>query len=354
MQKAKMRIGIICSLDKFINGVRATETKRFLEKRKHNVKLINTYPVHKTSPKLLNLIGRVWGKIPFILKQYILPLQFKLRSNILQKIIKREKFDVVICENAIDSYVLTKKLNCLKIYNCPTPWADELYYSRKLSKYIYKKIKKMEIKIYKKTDYVSFREPYKRYVQKYMYKGKNIFVMNGGCHLKPKEKRAKFAYPLKIIYLGNLEDYWVNLPLLSKLTKLYKYIDVYGAPAPPKKYGLNYRGYASPNVLSKYQFGLITITKDRLRCWGFSAKHPEYLSYGLPVLVPDWRKNLHLFKGSIPYNEKKFLKKIKKYSNKEEWRKMSNLAYNQAKDYDWANALKPLGVIIDNYSKKCT
>lgn len=124
---------------------------------------------------------------------------------------------------------------------------------------------------------------------------------------------------------------------------------MYGAPAPPKKYGINYKGYAHPDVLSKYQFGLVTITKDRLRRWGFSAKHLEYLSYGLPVLVADWRKNLHLLKGSIPYNEKDFLGKIKKYSDKKEWQKMSDLAYKQSKKYSWDGVLEPLGKILNRH-----
>jgi len=274
----------------------------------------------------------------------------KLRAKILERIIKKEKFDAVICENGLDSYVFTKNLNYLKIYNCPTPGVDERYYSGDLSDYVYLKLRKMELEIYKKTDYLSFHwETYKKYVQKYVYDGKNMFTLNWGCHPKPKEKRAEFACPPKIVFLGHLGGYWINLPLLARLTRFYKNIDVYGAPAPAKKYGLNYIGYAHPDILSKYQFGLITITKDRLRRWGFSAKHPEYLSYGLPVLVADWRKNLHLLKGSISYNEKDFLEKIKKYSDKREWQKVSDLAYKQSKKYSWDDVLKPLGKIIDRH-----
>jgi hypothetical protein len=368
MQEDKKKIGIICSLDAFSNRVRAIEIEKFLKRKGYRVILINSHYLNRLSHGLSGsaslknkipslsipcLIGIALRRLNLLfrnrLKQYFFIYQMKLRAKILERVIKREKFDAVICESGSDSYVLTKNLNCLKIYDCPTP-GDELYYSGDLSNHIYLKFRRMELEIYKKTDYLSFYwESYKKYVQRYVYDGKNMFTLNWGCHPNPKEKRAEFANPLKIVFLGNLRRYWINLPLLARLTKLYKNIDVYGAPPPPKEYGLNYKGYAHPDILSEYQFGLITITKDRLRRWGFSAKHPEYLSYGLPVLVPDWRNNLHLLKGSIPFNEKNFLEKIKKYSDKRQWQKMSDLAYEQSQKYSWDEVLKPLGEIIDRH-----
>jgi len=369
MHEEKNKIAIICILDNFCNRVRALEIKKFLNKENYRVKLINSYYLNRLSHgvngskglaskmpslsvpclisialKKVNLISRNY------LKQYLLIYQMKLRAKTLEKIIKKEKFDAIICESAPDSYVLKKNLRCLKIFDCPTPWVDEFYYSGDLSDNAYRKLRRMELEIYKETEYLSFHwETYKKYVQKFVYNGKNMFTLNWGCHPKPKEKKAEFSCPPKIVFMGNLGGYWINLPLLARLTKFYKNIDVYGAPAPPKKYRLNYKGYAHPDVLSKYQFGLITITKDRLRCWGFSAKHLEYLSYGLPVLVPDWRKDLYLLKGSIPYNEENFLEKIKQYDGKREWQKLSDLAYKQSKRYSWDKVLKPLVKIINRH-----
>ena len=101
--------------------------------------------------------------------------------------------------------------------------------------------------------------------------------------------------------MGYLKGYWNNIPLLARLSQKYE-IDVYGGPKPPKKYGLNYRGY-TPNtdILAEYQFGLITITDDPLRRSSFSSKHLEYMNYGLPVLTPDWRKDPNLDDFSIYY-----------------------------------------------------
>lgn len=346
------KVGIICSLDKFANSIRATKIKRFLEKKGYNVKLINTYPVDKKSSRLLNTIWIIWKKIPSFLKNYALPLQFKLRANILSKIIKKEKFDIVMCENMLDSYIFIEDLNCLKILDSASPWIDELYYSGQLSDYVYKKLRKLELEIYKKSDYLSFHwNNYTKYVKKNVYNGKNLFILNWGCNPKPKEKLAEFSDKPKIIFLGYLEGYWVNLPLLSKLSKIYP-IDVYGGPKPDKKWDLNYKGYApSLDILSKYQFGLITITKDKLRKSSFSSKHLDYVSYGLPVLTPDWRKDTLLKKSSIYFNEQNFLKKVKEYSNKIGWQKKSKEAYKQAEKYNWSIVLRPLGKIIDEYSK---
>ena len=71
-----------------------------------------------------------------------------MRAIILSKLLKDKGFDVVICENEIDSYVFTKNLNCLKIYDCPTPWSDELFYGGELSRNSYLKLVKI---IHEKT-----------------------------------------------------------------------------------------------------------------------------------------------------------------------------------------------------------
>ena len=175
--------------------------------------------------------------------------------------------------------------------------------------------------------------------------------MNWGCDPRPRQRLVKFSKTPRIVFLGSLEGYWVNLPLLSKLSKIYP-IDVYGGPKPDKKWGLDYKGYApSLDILSKYQLGLITITKDKLRKSSFSSKHLEYLSYGLPTLTPDWRKDKILDDVSISYNETNFLDKVKEFSKKKKWKEMSKRSYKKSKDLNWGDNLKPLGIIIDHYSK---
>lgn len=371
-----MKIGILCTLDGFANSVRPLKIKEFLEKRGYHVKIIDTYFISRMHRKRDNKRS-IFNSLPGLslnkLRLYFLELKeflasnkisdnsisskkiikrMKIRGEILYNLLKKESFDVVICENATDSYVLTKKLDCLKIYDCPTPSSDEIFFSGKISKQDQKELRDFEKIIYSKSNLVSFHwQTYKDYVQdEYSYKKDNLFILNWGTEPREKSVRAKYNKNPKVIFLGNL-GYWANLQLLSKLSKLYP-IDVYGSPEPDKKLELNYKGYTTPKILSKYQFGLITLTKDKLRKYGFSAKNLEYISYGLPVLMPEWRRNMHLIKGHISYNEKNFLKKIKEYSNKDKWNKISNEAYQQAKEYTWEKNLVPLFKIIESYRIK--
>jgi hypothetical protein len=54
-----------------------------------------------------------------------------------------------------------------------------------------------------------------------------IIILNQGT----EQNLIKASYNKKpeAIYFGKLDGYWINLPLLSKLSKIYP-IDVYGSP----------------------------------------------------------------------------------------------------------------------------
>lgn len=348
MNSRNKKVCIICSLDRFANTVRPKKIKEFLEKNGYIVELINTYSnkVNSRSSIMIRKIRRFF--IPRLLRNYIFILEMKRRAIVLQKEITKRQPDVLICESEMDSYVLTKPMSCLKIFDCSTPWVDELFYSGDLSNFAYKLLRRLELEIYRKSSYVAFHwDNYTNYVKKYIYKGKNLFILNWGC--SPKEVKAKFKKTPRIVYLGKLDGYWINLELLSRLSKIYE-IDVYGAPEPPRELGLNYKGYVpitETDVLAEYQFGLVTLSNDRLRAHGFSAKHLEYMSYGLPVLTPEWRKDPRLEKYSILYNEKNFLQKIEEYSSKDKWQKLSNMCFDKTKDWDWEKVLKPLVEIIE-------
>ena len=270
-----------------------------------------------------------------------------LRAKIIKKFVDELKPDLIIGESQIDSLLFSYNLRMKTFFDCPTPLADEEFFGDQLTKIEYTHFLKQELNIYSNVDYLSFHwQSYGEYVRggNYNYKKNNIIKFNVGCDIK--EKRAQYSKTPRIVYLGYLGGYYIDLELLARLSKVYPYIDVYGSPPPNKLLGLNYIGYANPDVVADYQFGLITITKDPLRRKGFSAKHLEYLSYGLPVLVPDWRENLDLIDGSIPYNETNFLDKISEYSNRKSWLDMQKRAITQAKKLSWNETLKPLDNII--------
>ncbi len=233
MNPRNKKVCIICGLDRFANAVRPKKVKEFLEKNGYNVELINTYrnKVKPRAPVMMRKIRRFF--IPRFLRNYMLILEIKHRARILQKEITKRQPDVLICESEIDSYVLTKPMPCLKILDSSSPWVDELFYSGDFLPFAYKMLRKLELEIYQKSDYVAFQwDNYTNYVKKYIYNGKNIFILNYGC--SPREVRAKFKKTPRIVYLGKLDGYWNNIELLSYLSKIYE-IDVYGAPEPPKE-----------------------------------------------------------------------------------------------------------------------
>ncbi len=366
------KIAIICYLDGFGNSIAPLGIKKYLEKKGHTVDLINTHYLSRFKKKvdvdfivpksgfkifltvlleITNYFSQKYvtgGKINY----FLLFMIMRLRASMLKKLFKNASYDFIICEDPWDSYLLLSKLDGVTIYHCQTPFAEELYFGGQLTEKAYEKLKRMEIEIYSNSDYLSFAwDSYGEYVKKYYnYNGKNIISLNNGTVLA--EKKAKYNSSPKIVYFGYLGGYWINLPLLSNLTKQYKNIDVYGYPEPDKKYKLNYKGYATKKILSNYQFGLITITKDRLRSEGFSGKHIDYLSYGLPVLTPEWRKEEKLGKTAIFYNDNNFLEVIKRYSQKKQWEKVSKNSIKMAENMNWDSTLKPLDKIINFKTEK--
>ena len=365
MLKGK-NVAVICSLDGYANSDKPAEIKTILESRGHKITLINTKNISRLSdngvkrllpsPTLKKLSLYSLEVLAYLINKYSpksykrfltygqTMMQMRLRSYIVARLLSA--YDIIICENAFDSLVLLKDLSgAKKIYDCATPLADELYYGALLTEAQYRKFKKMEISVYDSVDHLSFHwKSYADYVKKYYKDTGNIFTFDSSVQCI--NETAHYAREPRIVYIGYLGGYWINLPLLSRLSKLYN-IDVYGSPAPDAKYGLNYKGYANPSVLADYQFGLITITQDRLRREGFSAKHLVYLSFGLPTLVPEWRTSAGLIKGSIFYNENNFLDVIKKYSSRQAWEAASRDALTHVKLYSTENTMREFIAIIE-------
>jgi hypothetical protein len=265
----------------------------------------------------------------------------------LQNYIKNGRYDAVICVETWCSYVLAKELNCLKIFSCESLMADEFYFSKSYDPKQILDLRKMELDILQKADYVVL--PWKtteNYIRKHIWNGDNLLTIKYGCF--PQKKIASYFYPCSIISLGNLEGYWNNPELISFLTTISPYvIDLFGKNKPPKKYRLNYKGFApSLDILKYYQFGLCTLSKDTFRRNHFSSRILGYLAYGLPVLSPEWMQLTHELKGVVPYNEDNFLQVIDTYSDEDKWTKLSKEAYEQALELDWNKVLLPLEKIL--------
>jgi hypothetical protein len=365
----RKRVLLVCELDGYANGLRPVELERFLRKQGHEVQMVNTYYLGRASSES----GSVQNKLPplklrrFLLyateaasalftrrwrfgrKRFSYHLEladYRLRRSILGSSLRLDDFDLILCAHPNDAGLLTLHTSARTFYDCPTPWADELYFEERLTERQHHKLRQFETRLYESVDALSFSwETYVGHVvDHYGVDDRNVVQLNWGCF--PAEQRARFANPPRIVYLGSLTSRFIDLPLLSRLAKLYPHIDVYGGPRPDESLGLNYRGWAPPDVLEQYQLGLITCTQDELRRNGFSAKNLHYIAYGLPVLVPAWRRRMDLLRGSVPYDEHSFLEVIDSLSNEEEWTRVSEEAYAQAQRLTWDETLRPLDAFL--------
>jgi hypothetical protein len=342
-----LKIAIIANTRIGGGKFRAKAYKDFLESKDHCVTMLSFDE---------DIISKVW----FFYQRALRHLEkdkgwhrfLEKLADRLESRIKREKYDAVIGVETPFSYVLSRDLGCLKIFSWEAVGADEIYFRQFVNKTFdidsVRRFRKMELEICKASDYVVF--PWKtteNYVRKYIFDGNNFITIKYGCN--PKNRLVSYFFPVSIVSMGTLRQYWSNKPLLSYLTRISPYeIDVYGTYRPPSKYNLNYKGFAaSRDVLYNYQFGLNTISKDILRRNHHSSRILTYLEYGLPVLSPDWMQFSYEIDGVLPYNEDNFVDILEKYSDPDEWEKISKKAYAQALELDWKEVLKPLERIFE-------
>jgi hypothetical protein len=372
--RAGKRVLVICQLDAFANGVKPAEIERFLRQRGHHAYLVDTYHLSRWAhaPKLFHgrlpalsprkfalyateaasaVLTRRWGFGRRHLSYYLLVADHRLRRGILKRSLPLDDFDLVICETVYDAGVLAFAGSARTLYDAPAPWADEVYFDGRLSERQHANLRRLETGIFEGVDHLALHwESYARYaVERYGISGRNLMPLNFGC--TPAKQRAEFAAPPRVVYLGNVSAGFNDPSLLARLSAQYPHIDVFGGPSPDPALGLNYLGYApSLDVLRNYQLGLVTCSKDPLRRDGFSSKHVQYLSYGLPVLVPSWRRHLDLLRGSVVYTEQTFRSAVDGMSDERRWRAASDEAYAQAERLSWDETLRPLEQLLSSDS----
>ena len=335
-----MKIAIISTTSLGGGLIRALEYKRFLEAQSHKVDLItiNENNIETLTFFYHRVLAQLKGKQPQLMREI---------ARRVEKKIQAKNYQAVIGVETLFSYVLTRKLDCLKVFSWESSATNEIRYAKEKNEHIAAEMRTMEIEICQHADKVIFPwETTENYIRNTIYSGNNFLTVRFGCH--PKEKTALYNSPPKVISIGGLGAYWANPELLSFLTKKSPYrIDAYGNSKPKKALDLNFKGYAqSLDIMADYQFGLNTLSKDEFRKNHFSSRVLEYLSYGLPSLSPNWMKLSHQLKGCLPYDENNFVDTIEKYSTKEAWTKLQNECLQQAQELDWNITLKPLEKIF--------
>lgn len=363
------RVLLIAQLDASANSVKPLEIQRYLRERGHEVRLVDTYRLSRASPEPGSplrrlpaprptcfalwlteaaslLLTRRWAFGRRCLSYRLLVAEHRLRGAILGAALRLDDVDLVICETPYDSGVLSRAGRAATWYDAPAPWADELYYEGRLTDRQRERLRGRERRVLEGAGYVSFHWPsYTRYaVEHYGISGANLRALDFGC--TPSARRARFADPPRIVYLGSADARFQNPGLLARMAARYPYIDVYGNSPPDPRLGLNYRGYAqSLDVLSEYQLGLVTCSTDPLRRDGFSSKHLHYLAYGLPALVPEWRR-LDSLRGSVSYSEENFLATVDSLRDPVRWQALSDEASAQAQRLSWDRTLRPLDGVL--------
>jgi glycosyltransferase involved in cell wall biosynthesis len=351
-------ITIVNSLDKGANGYRAKKFYQHIKSNYHNVCLYNSnrdFQKQAFDPSNLFLYGPYFFLFHlFQFLKYILHFDFpthhfysylKLRGAIVSRHLRQTNTTLAILQYPEDMASITKSQPYKTLYDSPTIFSQEIEKDPRYSP----AISQLEKKSFLLSDFVSFHwSSYFNLLHDINIHPIKEITLNWGCDLS--SQTTSFSPKPRIVYLGILNSPWVNPQLLIDLSQKFP-IDVYSYQQPdPKIYppgSINYCGYLKDlSELSKYQFGLITITQDKLRQQGFSAKHLEYLNHGLPVLCPNWRKDILLAPSTISYTPKNFLSQVHRYSKPHLWQKKHLAAINLAKKLSWKNNLTSLDEII--------
>jgi len=351
----KNKIILISSLDNSANEERAKALIFELKQSNYTIAVFDTKKHYShmikfdylvTSPKrfIFYLINLIQYKLRFQ-KHYPLVNEMKLRNEIINKYIKKNQAKIIICQNPQDMLcILNRTKTHLSIYDSPTIYSEEVKNMNTFPKKELKAIKYIENNVFDKADGVSFHwETFIKLAKELNKPITNPIKANWGC--SKRKKLGKFSKKPKIVYIGKLNAPWINPQLLELIQASGGFpLDVFSYEKPEKLFkSLKYSGYLKNlNQISTYQFGLITMSNDFLRNSGFSAKHLLYISYGLPVLCPEWRQDKILRSATISYNKNNFTDIVKYYSKKNNWLRKHQAALKLAKKLRWNKTLKPL------------
>ncbi len=350
----KLKVIILASLDRSANQERAINMARelrrrgfvvsFFDSKRHFSHMVRLNYFKATPGNFFDYFNQLLQHKVSLRNTYPLLAEMKVRGKVIADYLRKRSHDIVICQNPQDMIcLLDKKVNRVGIYDAPTIYSEEIRNLGTYSSSEFKEIAKIEEEVFKFADGVTFHwQSFFNLARQLKKSITKPIKANWGCR-KQKES-CQYSKKPKIVYLGKLNASWINPPLLEKIQKTSPFpIKIFSYEEPDKRFGnLQFSGYLrNLNKLINYQYGLVTISDDRLRCQGFSAKHLLYLSYGLPVLCPEWRKDRILEPATIYYNEKNFNQMVKYFSQKQLWIEKHQAALALSKKLEWEKTIKP-------------
>ena len=350
-----MRIAIVEDAYSYTSatGVRGRAIVQFLTSRGHHVDVVapserDTRRLTRRQYGTLNRIGR-----------RLLPRRedvhgWELLADLLEPRLRSGHYDAIIARSRDVGYVLTRGLPGFLVYDMANLGFLEEYYAWGPNLRNVAETYTREMAILDTVHAVLSPHPiFTKYLvsQLDVIRGLEQKTCTVRLGAEPARHTALFSSSPAIVYAGSyyfIQDPW----MLSELTKRSHYqIDCYGFRDPNQPFlpaRLNYRGYAPDmDFLASYQFGLITLSRDRLRQHSPATKFPYYFSHGLPVLFPDWMLEGYDYPAcAIPYNEDTFDAQVAEASTSHRWTEMSAAALDLSRNMRWDVVLEPLEQLL--------
>lgn len=331
-------------------GERGRAIEGYLRGRGHQVDVLAPSPdrLQDFSRFRFSLLSRLKRRA---LRRRSLPHLWDYVADEMEGRVRAGRYDAVIARLQPVAYTLTRALQCLKIFDVANVAYLELYHSWNADLSELDVLYDKELAIYGSADYIlSPHEIWSQFFRQHVSAADKVVTARLGCH--PVARRAAYAWPPRLVYAGSY-DYIQDPYLLAMLAAQSPFeVHCFGSRDPNYRFlptRLNYRGYAaSMDFLADYQFGLITVSCDRLRRHSPATKFPYYFAHGLPVLFPEWMKEGHTYEAAVPYTEDNFVETVRRVgADQAEWRRLSNAAVHTAATLSWDIVLEPLARLLE-------
>jgi hypothetical protein len=345
-----MRIAILESDPQALSatGVRGLAMASFFRGQGHVVELLSldSAAARRIEQRRFGLVARVARAIARRRPAHL----WECVADEFERRIRRGRFDVVLGRGPEASYVLTRPLDSLKAFDLANVAFLEDYYVWGPHLSEVEETFWREEEILRAASLVVTPHPYLTEVLLDVFSRvqglkEKILLAPLGCDL-PK-RRAKWSPRPRIVYAGSY--HYIQDPyLLSRISARTSLpIDCYGSRDPNRSFfpaRLNYRGFAKDlDFLADYQLGLISLSRDWLRCRSPATKFPAYFSYGLPVLFPEWMKEGYDYPDcAVPFDEDRFGQRVREATEPRAWAQMSEAARQRAEGMTWGKCLAGL------------
>ena len=239
LKKRPQPITIVNNIDKGANDERLQTFQQFLLIHHLYVTTINSqFEFEKviSSPKYILVYGLPLLKYKILMHFHRPPpiiLTLFLRRAIIHRLLTKNHTSLAIIQYPEDMLVASYPNRLYKtLYDSPTIYYRELELANKLPSPVISKLKHLELKVYRNSNYVSFHwYTYFNLAKTYGLTINHPLTLNWSC--QPSTNSAHFSPKPKIIHIGKLNSYWVNPTLLTAISRQID-LDIFGYESPDK------------------------------------------------------------------------------------------------------------------------